>query len=284
MIFIFPIFAFSECQLKQTMSEEYGRILNITNFVDCTNSDPFEEYETVSAVSYSKTDTSFVNTNMSSFSHFNNVNTVMFEGIVQSIQDYPMNFKNLKKVIFYRNLYNIEMFAFDINIPPILHYYGSVVPKYNFGTFSKVYSRIEIHVSDIFSNDTFLGLPIIRDLSSGSDPSSTSQFTSTTSSSEYSTSSSDASITSPSPTLSTTSDSSTTSSTSNSQSDIDNGESDETKTTTVIIVVSSILLVLIIIAIIAFLIYRIKHSKSEVLSNINNINNVETLLTQNQSL
>ena len=106
---IFPIFAFSECQLETSSSAEYGTILNITDFVQCSDSSDFRDYRTVSAVSFSKTDTTFDNIRSTAlFSLYDSVRTVMFEGNVQEAVDDPVDFSNLQLVIFYGNIYSVD--------------------------------------------------------------------------------------------------------------------------------------------------------------------------------
>ena len=164
MLFLFPIFTFSECQLELTYSG-FTSILNITDFESCTESANFGQYSSVSAVSFSKTDSTFENEYTTTFfMRYYNVNTVMFEGNVEELTYYLLNsFIFLNKVIFYRNVYSIGSLA--LGSSKILHYYGSVVPTYG-GRYTDLMS-IQIHVSNDYPAEDFLGVWYIQDLKEG---------------------------------------------------------------------------------------------------------------------
>ena len=276
MLFIFPIFAFSKCNLTESYSEEFGRILNITDFESCTESDPFDEFQTVTAVSYSKADSTFENSYNLLFYNYNNVKTVMFEGNIKMLHSLTINYfaSTLKKVFIYRNLGLIPAYFFDLYTPPILYYYGSEVPTYeNEGTFSKFYGKMEIHVSDLYPEDDFLGVNITRDLGQGYIPASTPLPTLATtplitpsltpsrtlSTTPLSTPSSTPDLT---PLPSTPPESQTPDDSEKSELDI--GEPNGPNKTIILITVFAVLIVLAIIAvIIIIIIYRKKHHISE---------------------
>ena len=302
MILIFPIFALSDCILKETSSDEYYfGILNITNFVDCSYSDRFDDHRMVQAVSYSKTDSTFENENMLLFSSFMYVDTVMFEGNVELLKSTAIQFRSLAKVIFYRNLYEIEHLAFEIPAvyyPPIIYYYGSVVPKYS-GEFLTDYPMIEIHVSDDYPADDFHGHDIKRDLGSGYVLPQTPLITplttplrtlSTTPLITPSTTPLITLSTTPLSTPSTTPDSTPSSSYLNGQNpdendDLSKGDNDEPKKSneiTIIIVVVTVFVVLLIIVIIVLVIYLRKHPNYEESFDPDDINTDEINLEQNQ--